>query len=127
MKKTLPKPYHWVRASARGGRLQCTSRTSSGCCSSQASRATLNPNLECGRQQGVAAVAQVADFQWVPQQPGKPWDPFTMVSVSDNGVGGTLQLWRINDMIWLPEDVVLAELEEHRCPPLPYFQDSSPI
>ncbi len=69
---------------------------------------------------------QVADFQWVPQQPGRPGDPFMMASVSDNGVGGTLQLWRINDMIWLPEDVVLAELEEHRCPPLPYFQTSSP-
>ncbi|KAK9838348.1 hypothetical protein WJX81_006464 [Elliptochloris bilobata] len=53
----------------------------------------------------------VADFQWVP---GEPADPFTMASVSDNGVGGTLQLWRINDMIWRPEDVVLAELEEHR-------------
>jgi len=44
----------------------------------------------------------------------EPGDPFTMVSVSDNGVGGTLQLWRINDMIWRPEDLVLAELEEHR-------------
>lgn len=38
-----------------------------------------------------------------------------MASVSDNGVGGTLQLWRINDMIWRPEDEVLAEMEEHRC------------
>jgi len=58
------------------------------------------------------AGAQVADFQWVPG--AEPGDPFTMVSVSDNGVGGTLQLWRINDMIWRPEDLVLAELEEHR-------------
>ena len=38
-----------------------------------------------------------------------------MASVSENNVGGTLQLWRINDMIWRPEDEVLAEMEEHRC------------
>ena len=57
---------------------------------------------------------QVADFQWVPSDPP---DPFAMASVSDNGVGGTLQLWRINDMIWRPEDEVLAEMEEHRCFP----------
>jgi hypothetical protein len=63
------------------------------------------------------AAAQVADFQWVPG--AEPGDPFTMVSVSDNGVGGTLQLWRINDMIWRPEDLVLAELEEHRRGPRP--------
>ena len=56
----------------------------------------------------------MADFQWVPSDPP---DPFAMASVSDNGVGGTLQLWRINDMIWRPEDEVLAEMEEHRCFP----------
>ena len=70
---------------------------------------------------------QVADFQWVPSEPGKPGDPFTMASVSDNGVGGTLQLWRISDMIWLPEDVVLAELEEHRCSPRPSILSDSDI
>lgn len=58
--------------------------------------------------------AQVVDFQW------HPTDPYTMVSVSDAGSGGTLQVWRISDLIWRPIDEVLKDLEEHRCasPPL---------
>lgn len=55
--------------------------------------------------------SQVVDFQW------HPTDPYTMVSVSDAGAGGTLQIWRISDLIWRPIDEVLRELEEHRCVP----------
>ncbi len=51
---------------------------------------------------------QVVDFQW------HGGDPYTMVSVSESGEGGTLQVWRISDMIWRPIDEVLAELEQHR-------------
>ena len=54
-------------------------------------------------------MVQVVDFQW------HAGDPYTMVSVSDSGEGGTLQVWRISDMIWRPIDEVLAELEQHRC------------
>lgn len=28
--------------------------------------------------------------------------------------GGTLQLWRISDLLYRPEDEVVAELEAHR-------------
>ncbi|KAK9814957.1 hypothetical protein WJX73_003132 [Symbiochloris irregularis] len=52
--------------------------------------------------------AQVVDFQWHPS------DHFTMVSVSEHDAGGTLQLWRINDLITMPEEQALAELEKHR-------------
>ncbi|KAK9818074.1 hypothetical protein WJX72_006679 [[Myrmecia] bisecta] len=55
--------------------------------------------------------AQVADFQWSPD------DPWTLLSVSDDSVaaaGGTLQMWRVNDLIYRPEAEVLAELEQHR-------------
>jgi histone-binding protein RBBP4 len=51
---------------------------------------------------------QVVDFQW------RKDDPYTMVSVSESGEGGTLQAWRISDLIWRPIDDVLTELEEHR-------------
>ncbi len=51
----------------------------------------------------------MADFQW------HPTDPYTMMSVSDNGDGGTLQIWRINDMIWRDEEEVIKELEPYRC------------
>ena len=50
----------------------------------------------------------MVDFQW------HAGDPYTMVSVSESGEGGTLQVWRISDMIWRPIDEVLAELEQHR-------------
>ncbi|CAL8462585.1 g2118 [Coccomyxa elongata] len=52
--------------------------------------------------------SEVVDFQW------HPTDPYTMVSVSDAGSGGTLQVWRISDLIWRPIDEVLKDLEEHR-------------
>ena len=34
--------------------------------------------------------------------------------VSDDLGGGTLQLWRVNDLIYRDETEVLAELEKHR-------------
>ena len=37
-----------------------------------------------------------------------------MMSVSEDEKGGTIQLWRICDMIYRPEKEVLAELEQHR-------------
>ncbi|KAL2622467.1 hypothetical protein R1flu_002672 [Riccia fluitans] len=51
---------------------------------------------------------KVVDFHWDSS------DPWTVMSVSDDcntpGGGGTLQIWRMNDMIYRPEDEVLAEL-----------------
>ena len=55
----------------------------------------------------------MVDFQW------HGGDPYTMVSVSESGEGGTLQVWRISDMIWRPIDEVLAELEQHRWESVP--------
>ncbi len=55
---------------------------------------------------------QVVDFHW------NPHDPWTIMSVSDESQlegGGTLQLWRVSDLIHRPEEEVLAELEAHRC------------
>lgn len=37
--------------------------------------------------------------------------------VSDELGGGTLQLWRVNDLIYREEAEVLAELEKHRWVP----------
>ena len=55
---------------------------------------------------------QVVDFQW------NPHDPWTFMSVSDDVSdelgGGTLQLWRVNDLIYREEAEVLAELDKHR-------------
>ena len=51
----------------------------------------------------------MVDFQW------HPTDAYTMMSVSEDEKGGTIQLWRICDMIYRPEKEVLAELERHRC------------
>lgn len=53
----------------------------------------------------------MVDFQWNPN------DPWTMLSVSDdvssgNG-GGSLQMWRISDLIYRPEHEVLQELQQH--------------
>lgn len=56
----------------------------------------------------VLTVQQIADFQW------HPTDPFTVISVSDDPEGGTLQLWRVNDLIYRPEAEVLTELEQFR-------------
>ncbi|KAL3691523.1 hypothetical protein R1sor_005174 [Riccia sorocarpa] len=51
---------------------------------------------------------KVVDFHW------DSCNPWTVMSVSDDcntpGGGGTLQIWRMNDMIYRPEDEVLAEL-----------------
>ncbi|MQL80227.1 hypothetical protein Taro_012687 [Colocasia esculenta] len=52
---------------------------------------------------------KVVDFHW------NASDSWTIVSVSDDcgstGGGGTLQIWRMNDLIYRPEEEVLAELE----------------
>ena len=52
--------------------------------------------------------SQVADFHW------NPADPWTMASVSTGDGGNTLQLWRMNDLIYRPEAEALAELEKHK-------------
>ncbi|KAJ4831114.1 hypothetical protein Tsubulata_010628 [Turnera subulata] len=65
---------------------------------------------------------KVVDFHW------NAADPWTVVSVSDDcdstGGGGTLQIWRMNDLIYRPEDEVLAEQEKFKshvlsCAPKP--------
>ncbi|KAK2368789.1 WD-40 repeat-containing protein MSI4 [Trifolium repens] len=53
---------------------------------------------------------KIVDFHW------NAFDPWTIVSVSDDcastGGGGTLQIWRMLDLIYRPEDEVLAELDK---------------
>nr|KYP59305.1 WD-40 repeat-containing protein MSI4 [Cajanus cajan] len=55
---------------------------------------------------------KVVDFHW------NAYDPWTIVSVSDDcestGGGGTLQIWRMSDLIYRPENEVLAELEKFK-------------
>ncbi|KNA18121.1 hypothetical protein SOVF_073690 [Spinacia oleracea] len=55
---------------------------------------------------------KVVDFHW------NTYDSWTIVSVSDDcdssGGGGTLQIWRMSDLIYRPEEEVLAELEEFK-------------
>jgi len=55
---------------------------------------------------------KVVDFHW------SLLNPWTIVSVSDNcesiGGGGTLQIWRMSDLIYRPEDEVLTELEKFK-------------
>ncbi|KAF5481839.1 hypothetical protein F2P56_002459 [Juglans regia] len=55
---------------------------------------------------------KVVDFHW------NAFDPWTIVSVSDDcdstGGGGTLQIWRMSDLIYRPEEEVLAELEKFK-------------
>ncbi len=61
-----------------------------------------------------AGRGQVVDFQW------NPHDEWTLMSVSDESQmegGGTLQLWRVSDLLHRSEEEVLAELEKHRCGP----------
>ena len=40
-----------------------------------------------------------------------------MMSVSEEEAGGTLQLWRICELVTKPEKEVLAELDKHKCVP----------
>ncbi|KAF6148803.1 hypothetical protein GIB67_038136 [Kingdonia uniflora] len=55
---------------------------------------------------------KVVDFHW------NTSDPWTIVSVSEDsestGGGGTLQIWRMNDLIYRPEEEVLSELEKFK-------------
>ncbi|GAQ79765.1 nucleosome assembly factor [Klebsormidium nitens] len=55
---------------------------------------------------------KVVDFQW------NTADPWTILSVSDDisfaGGGGALQIWRMNDLIYKPEEEALGELKRHR-------------
>ncbi|KAK0598850.1 hypothetical protein LWI29_038570 [Acer saccharum] len=55
---------------------------------------------------------KVVDFHW------NASDPWTIVSVSDDGEstggGGTLQIWRMIDLIYRPEEEVLAELDKFK-------------
>lgn len=55
---------------------------------------------------------KVVDFHW------NAYDPWTIVSVSDDcessGGGGTLQIWRMSDLIYRSEEEVLAELEQFK-------------
>jgi histone-binding protein RBBP4 len=55
---------------------------------------------------------KVVDFHWDAS------DPWTVVSVSDDGEstggGGTLQIWRMIDFLYRPEEEVLAELDSVR-------------
>ncbi|GMI88551.1 MULTICOPY SUPPRESSOR OF IRA1 4 [Hibiscus trionum] len=55
---------------------------------------------------------KVVDFHW------NASDPWTIVTVSDDcdstGGGGTLQIWRMSDLIYRPEEEVLAELEKFK-------------
>ncbi|KAK2987545.1 hypothetical protein RJ640_021599, partial [Escallonia rubra] len=53
---------------------------------------------------------KVVDFHW------NASDPWTVVSVSDDSSsgGGTLQIWRMSDLLYRPEEEVLAELEQFK-------------
>ncbi|KAG2438631.1 hypothetical protein HXX76_005179 [Chlamydomonas incerta] len=59
-------------------------------------------------------LGRVTDFQWHPD-PNEPW---TLISVSDNtgdeAADGTLQVWRISDLIYRPYEEAVQELEQHR-------------
>ncbi|EEF34972.1 WD-repeat protein, putative [Ricinus communis] len=55
---------------------------------------------------------KIVDFHW------NSSDPWTIVSVSDDcestSGGGTLQIWRMIDLIYRPEEEVLTELEDFK-------------
>lgn len=55
--------------------------------------------------------APVVDFQW---NPADPWTFFSVADEAGEGGGGTLQLWRVSDLIYRTDDEVLAELEQYR-------------
>jgi histone-binding protein RBBP4 len=72
-----------------------------------------NPNAPAGLFfQHAGHRDKIVDFHW------NSSDPWTIVSVSDDGEstggGGTLQIWRMSDLIYRPEDEVLAELENFK-------------
>ena len=73
---------------------------------------SVSDSCPIGSITAIHACLQVVDFQW------NPHDPWTFMSVSDDVSdelgGGTLQLWRVNDLIYRDEAEVLAELEKHR-------------
>ncbi|KAH9762959.1 WD-40 repeat-containing protein MSI4 [Citrus sinensis] len=68
---------------------------------------------------------KVVDFHW------NASDPWTVVSVSDDcdstGGGGTLQIWRMSDLIYRPQDEVLAELEKFKAHESRIIANSSSI
>nr|GMC58910.1 WD-40 repeat-containing protein MSI4-like [Ipomoea batatas] len=55
---------------------------------------------------------KIVDFHW------NVADPWTIVSVSDDcdstGGGGTLQIWRMLDLLYRPEEEALAELQKFK-------------
>ncbi|KAE9588097.1 putative transcription factor WD40-like family [Lupinus albus] len=55
---------------------------------------------------------KVVDFHW------NASDPWTIASVSDDcgstGGGGTLQIWRMIDLLYRPEEEVVAELDRYK-------------
>ncbi|CAN4084801.1 unnamed protein product [Withania somnifera] len=55
---------------------------------------------------------KIVDFHW------NASDPWTIVSVSDDletsGGGGTLQIWRMIDMLYRPEEEVLIEMQQFK-------------
>ncbi|KAL2457338.1 WD-40 repeat-containing protein MSI4 [Abeliophyllum distichum] len=55
---------------------------------------------------------KVVDFHW------NVSDPWTVASVSDDGEssggGGTLQIWRMTDLLYRPEEEVLEELQKFK-------------
>lgn len=60
---------------------------------------------------------QIVDFQW------NPYDPWNIASVSQDTWGphgkggvfhGTLQMWRISDMIYKPEEEIIKEMEVNK-------------
>ena len=65
---------------------------------------------------------KVVDFHW------NASDPWTIVSVSDDcertGGGGTLQIWRMMDLIYRPEEEVMAELDTFKSHILGYDEDN---
>ena len=52
--------------------------------------------------------SEIVDFHW------NPYDPWTIASSSIGDAGNTMQIWRMNDLIYKPEEEALAELERHR-------------